>query len=212
MTQIGLDEAGKGEYFGPLVVAGFYLEQKQSFIDDLSSFATDSKKFSRNKIDHLFQYINFHYPHNYIAKVITPFEYNDLYEDKNNQLHIITDAYNEVIKDFYTKTKIDNFVIDKYSSSRYTQSTFNSISKDLDINIFQENKADLNYLSVSVASIIAKYYYNLFINTKSEECGIDLSVGSSKLAIPTARQICEKYDFSDLKYFVKLHFKTTRQL
>jgi len=208
---VGLDEAGKGEYFGPLVIAGFYMENKQSHIEDLQ-FVDDSKKFSKKKINNFFQYINFHYPNNFMVKIIEPKTYNQLYEIKQNQLHIITDVYSEIIQKFYDVKNLKNFIIDKYSSSRYTYSTFNEQCRKNNINIYEENKADLNYLSVSVASIIAKYYYNHFIYTKSQEYGIDMSVGSSNKAIPTARKISEIYSFNELQNFVKMHFKLTKRI
>lgn len=213
MIYTGLDEAGKGEYFGPLVIAGFILnDEDKQIVEDLKTFAQDSKKLTKKKIDRFYNYIQFHYPDKFLVKIIEPVEYNKLYDEKPNQLHIITDTYNQLICDFANNKNISNFIIDKYTSSKYTNSVFKNTSQNLNINIFQEDKADIYYLAASVASIIAKYSYNNFINNKSNEHGINLSVGSSTNALPTARHICEKYSFNYLRYFVKLHFKITKNI
>jgi ribonuclease HIII len=74
--RIGTDESGKGDYFGPLVVAGVFLpEGQESVLAELG--VKDSKKFSDNRVRALADLIKKGYTHSIVA--IGPEKYNGLY-------------------------------------------------------------------------------------------------------------------------------------
>ena len=96
---IGTDESGKGDYFGPLVVAGVYVPDKQQ--DVLKELGVkDSKRFSDNRVREMAALVKKGYKHSIIvgsgSKSKFSFEINDEkemgdFENKSNIL-IATDA------------------------------------------------------------------------------------------------------------------------
>ena len=70
---IGTDEAGKGDYFGPLVCAACFIDSNNYHI--ISEFGVrDSKKISNNRVKEIALKIKKTCPHNLI--VIGPEKYN----------------------------------------------------------------------------------------------------------------------------------------
>ena len=80
---IGTDETGKGDYFGPLVVAGMYVSD--TIIKFLVNIGVrDSKELSDTQIDSLAKQIKKKYPNNFSLVVVKPEKYNKLYESFKN--------------------------------------------------------------------------------------------------------------------------------
>ena len=78
---IGTDESGKGDYFGPLVVAGVFLPEKQQ--DVLSELGVkDSKRMSDNRVREMSDLIQRGYTYSLV--VIGPEKYNSLYSKLRN--------------------------------------------------------------------------------------------------------------------------------
>ncbi len=74
---IGTDESGKGDYFGPLVIAGVFLEDdQQAVLKELG--VKDSKNLSDNRSRELAEVIKRGYLHSVVS--IGPEKYNELYE------------------------------------------------------------------------------------------------------------------------------------
>ena len=72
---IGTDESGKGDYFGPLVVAGVYLEEKH-LVELVDAGVKDSKRLTDNRNHELAQLIASRCSHSIVA--IGPEKYNQL--------------------------------------------------------------------------------------------------------------------------------------
>ena len=81
LNRIGIDESGKGDYFGPLVIAAVFvtpaLEQDLALMQ-----VRDSKKISDGRILELAPDIRLLCPHSLVA--IGPQRYNELYAKIKN--------------------------------------------------------------------------------------------------------------------------------
>ena len=81
IERIGIDESGKGDYFGPLVVAAVFVDATTQ--GELALMAVrDSKKISDGRILELAPDIKTICPHSVI--VIGPQKYNELYAKIKN--------------------------------------------------------------------------------------------------------------------------------
>ena len=79
--QIGIDESGKGDYFGPLVIAGVYVPQNQEA--HLKALGVrDSKTLSDAKATALAAQIRSQCPHTVVA--IGPERYNAMHTSMKN--------------------------------------------------------------------------------------------------------------------------------
>ncbi|NOR21778.1 MAG: ribonuclease HIII, partial [Candidatus Aminicenantes bacterium] len=92
---IGTDESGKGDYFGPLVVAGVFVpEEQQNVLTELG--IRDSKKISDNRIRELAILLKKGYKHSLVA--IGHERYNELYTKLRNLNKILAWAHSRAIE------------------------------------------------------------------------------------------------------------------
>ena len=81
MERIGIDESGKGDYFGPLVIAAVFVDATTQ--NELTLInVRDSKKISDGRILEMAPDIRMLCPHSIIA--IGPQRYNELYAKIRN--------------------------------------------------------------------------------------------------------------------------------
>ncbi len=160
---LGLDESGKGDVFGPLVLAGAIIkgELKEYTIDD-------SKNLSDEKITIVFNSIKDKIL--YKVRIITPEEYNELYQEYKNLNKLMTKEYKKLILSF-PKNSYKKIILDKYSLS-YKEIEFLKSGIEKPFDMFHKGE---NFLPVAAASIVARYYFLEWF--KGQE--LDLPKGSS---------------------------------
>lgn len=147
MIIAGMDEAGRGSLFGPLIVSLVVFESKDK-LNYLSYYSElqDSKKISAKKREQLFKNIKNDFSVFYekiTPKEIDSFSINDLECRALNKMLI------KAGKNF----NIDELYIDLFTSESKLK---NSIKSTGIKKIIAEHKADSTYKIVSAASIIAK--------------------------------------------------------
>ncbi len=200
---IGSDESGKGDFFGPLVVAAFLINKEIS--QKLSSFGVkDSKELSDFAIVEIAKKIRTDFPNNFAIFELIPDEYNKLYQEKGKNLNkLLIYAHSRTVEKLLVKHPDVNFVItDKFSSK--------SLDLLLDarfgnVKFIQETKAE-KYLGVAAASILAREkVVHWFENLKKK--GIDLPKGASSEVDEKAKYLAEKYGKENLHRICKIHFK-----
>ena len=148
----GIDEAGRGPVIGPMVMAGVSADEEG--IKNLKSIdVKDSKLLSRTQRENLFNEIK-KIVKDYKVIITMPKEIDSalLSEELNlNWLEAIKSA--EIINHLDTKKAIVD--CPRNNVSAYKTFLMKYI-KNKDINLIVEHKADLNYVIVSAASILAK--------------------------------------------------------
>lgn len=160
---IGQDEVGKGEYYGPIIVASVCLNYEQ--ILDLQLIGVkDSKELTNTQIENLSEYIKTLNPERHFVQ-INPKRFNELYQDFKNEgktlNNLLAWGHAKVLEETINKIKGDVnlrnviVIIDEFDRIK-TEEAINKKIKDLNIEIIQKTKADAEYISVSAASIIAK--------------------------------------------------------
>ena len=148
----GIDEAGRGPVIGPMVMAGVLVEEKD--LDKLKSIgAKDSKLLTKKEREELFPKI-IKIVKKYKIVIIHPKEIDDaLFSDDLNlnwlEAHKAAEIINEI--------KPDKVIIDSPSNNcdAYTRYT-KKLIKDDKIEVLCTHKADVKYVEVSAASILAK--------------------------------------------------------
>ncbi|MCP4648330.1 MAG: hypothetical protein GY852_11475, partial [bacterium] len=118
----GSDEAGKGDYFGPLVVAAVACNQSTS--NALSSMGVgDSKKLSAAKVRELYEKMIVMNDVRYSVCAVSPREYNRLFdafrEEGKNSLDTLAMAHGRAFDELLAKgSEPDRVVIDKFCEMR----------------------------------------------------------------------------------------------
>jgi ribonuclease HIII len=203
---IGTDESGKGDYFGPLVIGGVYVDSKTTGV--LSNLKVrDSKKISDNVIKDLdFQIRSLCI---YSVVVIGPEKYNLLYQKIKNLNKLLAWGHARVIENILMRVDCKKAISDQFGSEIYIKNALMKLGKKIELTQVPRAEADLG---VAAASILARAEFLRKMDRLSLECGFELPKGASDQVDQTARKILEQMGKDDLNRFVKLHFRNTDRI
>ncbi|MGR7908544.1 ribonuclease HIII [Lysinibacillus capsici] len=203
---IGTDESGKGDFFGPLVIAGVYVNKNNlELLRDLG--VTDSKKLSDKKIADLATKIKQICPYNIV--VIGNKKYNELYEKFNNLNKLLAWGHARAIENLLENNDCQYALSDQFGDKELINKAL--LSKGKTITLFQRPKAE-EIISVAAASIIARNEYVNRLIKLSYKYKLELPKGASTKTIQIAKQFVSLYGKAELENVAKLHFKTIQHL
>jgi len=204
---IGTDESGKGDYFGPIVIAGVYVNS--SIASELRKIGVqDSKKLSDAQIILLAQKIKKICPF-YSVVSIGNEKYNELYEKMKNLNTILGWGHARAIENVLEKVECKDALSDQFGDQKIIESAL--LKKGKTIRLRQRPKAEEN-IAVAAASILARNEFILKLEKMSTDYKLTFPKGASSQVIAAAKVFIEKYNKDELEKVAKLHFKTTGQL
>jgi ribonuclease HIII len=149
-SRIGVDESGKGDYFGPLVVASVYSDAADvAKLEEIG--VRDSKKLSDKQVDKLYREICQRYA--YSTVVIGPEKYNELYSRMGNLNSMLGWAHARAIENLLTKVNCSKVIIDQFADKHVVKTAL--LKKGRDVDLEQRHKAESD-LVVAAASIVAR--------------------------------------------------------
>ncbi|PID30885.1 MAG: ribonuclease HIII [Candidatus Cloacimonadota bacterium] len=209
---IGNDESGKGDFFGSLVVASVYLDQKAGNLLAKNGIQ-DSKNLTDKKILTLESTIKKYCYGKFSIVEITPERYNQLYdkfknEGKNLNM-LLAWAHARSLENLLNKVDCKRAIIDKFSGEDLVVGYLQEKGRSIDI--IQKYKAE-NNIAVAAASILARAQFVKRISMLEEEYGVKLYKGASAKVISSAKEFVKKHSRKDLKNIAKLHFKTYEKI
>ena len=205
--RIGVDESGKGDYFGPLVIAGVFVTQEgEKRLRDLN--VRDSKKISDRRIRDLRKIIRSDYIFSVVA--IGPERYNQLYATMGNMNNILAWGHARVIENLLSRAGCKKAVLDQFGKKELVLGAL--MKKSRNIEVFQEVRGESD-MAVAAASVLARGEFVNRMEKLSEEFKIPLPKGNNKeLVIKTARKVISKWGMEALVRVAKVHFKTTKEI
>lgn len=211
---IGTDESGKGDYFGPLVIAGVLVTDET--IPQLTQLGVmDSKKLTDATIGKMYRGLVEIVGEDAIAVVeIGPAKYNELYErlkgGGKNLNHLLAWGHAVAIETLLERYPDCNQAIaDKFGDERYILSQLKEKGKG--ITLHQTPRAEAN-VGVAAASIVARYRFTGRMKKLSEQFEIQLPLGANPVVKQRARALISRHGREALGQVAKLHFKTTTEL
>jgi len=206
---IGTDESGKGDYFGPLVIAGALINE--SIEKDLTSIGVrDSKKISDHSIFEIAKEIRNILPkQNYSVVIIGPEKYNELYQKMSNLNKLLAWGHARAIENILINTECPNAIADQFGDESFIQKALLEHGKK--IKLIQMPKAE-QYVSVATASVLAREGFLYRLSLLGREVGIELPKGASISVENASKQIIQKLGKGALNKIAKTHFKTTEKL
>jgi len=204
--RIGTDESGKGDYFGPLVVAGVFVpEDQQNVLKELG--IRDSKKISDNRVRELADLLKKGYKHSLVA--IGPEKYNELYTKLRNLNRILAWAHSRAIENILEEVNCSVAVTDQFGDKSFVLNAL--MKKGREIELIQKPKAEED-LAVAAASIMARAEFLKRLYFLSQDVGLDLPKGSSSLVEEAGLKLVKLHNAEILDKFAKKHFKITRRI
>lgn len=205
---IGTDESGKGDYFGPLVVAGTYLTPESGkYLKSLG--IRDSKELSDSQIKKFAAEIKNVNKIVFDIVLISPEKYNQLYEKMGNLNRLMGWAHARVIENLLGKCDASEVISDKFGSEKIILDALQKRGRS--INLVQLTKAE-KFTAVAAASILAREAVNKWFNKQSKIYKLDIPKGSSIDVENFAKRFLEKYGEDMTKKLIKLHFKTSNKV
>lgn len=196
---LGMDESGKGDYFGPLVLAAVLVPP--GALPQLHKLGVrDSKTLTDETMTRIAPRIL------ELARVETriyePSDYNEVYDRYGNLNLLMRDGYIELIKRF-PETDYDKAILDKFSqSAAQNRDIAKSTARPLTITERAESDP-----AVAAASVVARWKFVEWMKTASEKLGVPIPKGSGS----AARQLFVRFrrDLDDAKFrsLAKAHFK-----
>lgn len=209
---IGTDESGKGDYFGPLVSAGVYVDEQTA--KDLMAYGVkDSKELSDSKNSELAQKVAKRCKGRFAIIEISPEKYNDLYEqfkkEKKNLNTLLAWGHAKAIEEILSKVDCRVAIADQFADESFIIGKLQEKGKKLEL--IQMHKAEQN-IAVAAASILSRARFLEKLSKLSDEYKIDLPKGASWTVIENAKKFVDMYGKESLRKVAKLHFKTTSEV
>ncbi len=201
-ARIGIDEAGKGDFFGPLCVAGVYADE-QRIRELMAAGVKDSKALSDKQILILKKKIQQICPHAVVR--LPPKKYNELYHSFRNLNRLLGWGHATAIAELMASTGCQEVIIDKFADESVVESALRQ--KKLEPHLVQKTKAESDPV-VAAASILARAAFVEGIDKLSESIHMTLPKGASAAVVKAGKAFVHKYGEERLGEVAKLHFKT----
>lgn len=206
IPHIGTDESGKGDFFGPLVVAGVLVDEKNAEYF-LSLGIKDSKKLSDKKMLSLAVEIKKAAPHSIIA--ISNSKYNELYANIKNLNKLLAWGHARAIENVLDITHCEYALSDKFGDESLIKSAL--MKNGRSIRLEQMCKAESD-IAVAAASVLARATFVQKMQEMENTYGIKFQKGCSALVKTVASEFIQKYGKPRLTEVCKAHFKTYNEV
>ncbi|MEM7174994.1 MAG: ribonuclease HIII [Chlamydiota bacterium] len=204
--RIGVDEAGKGDVFGPLCICALYADQQA--IETLIQLGIkDSKKLTDRVIKKHAKVIKQHC--NYHLVELFPSRYNALYNRFQNLNHMLAWGHATALEELLQEVNCRKVVIDQFAAEHVVESAV--AKKNLSIDLKQRYRGEEDIV-VAAASILARAAFVDAIDRLSTTYDLLLPKGASKEVRAALQLFYHKHGKEALTKVAKLHFKTIREL
>jgi len=206
----GIDESGKGDFFGPLVIAGVYVDREiaRKFME---AGIQDSKRIGSDKrIRDLANIIRTTPGAVGDTVTIGPERYNDLYEKFGNLNSLLGWGHARVIENLLErKPECPRALSDKFADASVIEKAL--LKHGQAIKLEQRTKAESD-LAVAAASILAREAFIDWLERHGKTWGMKLGRGVSSDVKAAARKIAENGGPAALRKVAKLHFRTAHEV
>lgn len=204
--RIGVDESGKGDFFGPLCIAGVYASGDEiALLKELG--VKDSKNLNDLAIGKIAAKIREKFTYHVVK--INPFKYNQLYEQFQNLNRMLAWGHATVIEALVAKTGCNKVIIDQFASEYVVKDALKR--KKISLDLTQRHRAEED-LVVAAASILARDAFLEGLKSLGNQYHMKLPKGASAHVIAAGVQFAAKNGQQALEHVAKKHFKTLDQI
>jgi len=206
-ARIGVDESGKGDYFGPLIIAAAYVDGSSARkLLDLG--VTDSKQLTPKRIEEMAEVLTRETTHSIVA--IGPEKYNALYEKIGNLNRLLAWGHARALENvLIKKTGCKKAILDKFADKSVLNLALMKRGKKIDTVFRERAESDI---AVAAASVIARNEFCKRMEKLGEEFKIEFPKGAGPAVERVAREFVTKHGVEHLAKVVKLHFKISKKV
>jgi ribonuclease HIII len=204
---IGSDESGKGDYFGPLVVAAVALTSDNWRVLETLG-VQDSKNLTDARATSLAAEIRPAFPHEVIA--IMPPRYNELWSKMGSVNRVLAWAHARAIENVAeAEPRAVAAVADQFGDESLIRDAL--FKKGRELRLVQMPRAERDP-AVAAASILARAEFLRRLDQLGRRVGTRLPKGASAAVEATARALVSSRGAGVLDEVAKTHFKTTQRV
>lgn len=201
---IGSDEAGKGDYFGPLVVAAVYAEPAQAA--ELRRMAiADSKTLSDRRMPAMAEYLERQL--DVEVRSLPPPQYNASHQREPNVNHLLADLHADAIAALLGRHPQAAVVVDRFGDEQLVASRLQQRGARPG-RLLQVPRAE-SHLAVAAASVVARVHFLEGLARCQEACGVELPKGAGAPVDAAAARVVRVGGKALLAQVAKLHFRNT---
>jgi ribonuclease HIII len=205
---IGIDEAGKGDYFGPLVVVAAAIRRDQvPLIRELG--VDDSKRLSDKKALELARELKA--VCRFSQVVIGPERYNALYSRIGNLNRLLGWGHATALEGALEYAPDATWALSDQFATDPNVILSQRKERGRAIELSQWTKAESDP-AVAAASVIARAEFLWQLRNLGQVAGQQLPKGAGGPVLAAAREIVAREGRGVLERIAKLHFRTTEQL
>ena len=198
---IGVDESGKGDFFGPLVIAALLAADADR--DKLREIGVrDGKLIANKKLLSIDEYLREIYPHAVVC--IMPDEYNRRYKEIKNLNKLLAAGHAEAIVDVLGANKADLAISDKFGKPELIERELTLRKQTIELHQIVRGE---NIVQVAAASILARAAFLRAMDKLSTTYGHEIPRGASSAVDRAGREIVARLGPEVLTKLAKLHFK-----
>ena len=207
--RIGVDESGKGDFFGPLVIAGAFLNEAAAR-DMVEIGVRDSKLIKSDaRIAEIAKQIRASSGCVTDVVAIGPEKYNELHARMRNVNDILGWGHARVIENLLGRVDSPKAISDQFGNKRIIERAL--MERGRKIKLVQRHKAESD-LAVAAASIIARDEFVVRLRRLGKEYGVTLPKGASAAVLEAGRELVAKHGRDALNKVAKTHFRTTQKV
>jgi ribonuclease HIII len=213
---IGTDEAGKGDFFGPLVTAGVYVDERTAKL--LRTLGVrDSKLVGDRELRGLATSIRQVVKDEKRAVIIVaPKRYNELYKqmrsEGKNLNTLLAWAHTRAIEDLIGHGLRPKFILsDQFGDKRYIETRLMVDTRLSGVPVLQMHRAEAD-VAVAAASILARDAFLRWLEQAGKTLGLTVPKGASPKVIETGRLLVSQMGAEGLKDYAKVSFKTMEKV
>lgn len=201
---IGTDEAGKGDFFGPLVIAAVCADEiSASRLQEWG--VTDSKKVSDGRAQALARQITTaRIPNAVVA--IGPVKYNELYAKMRNLNRLLAWGHARAIENLLETVPAQRVVTDQFGDASLVENALMAKGRAITLEQMHRGESDI---AVAAASILARAEFLRRLDLLSKTVGVTLHKGAGAPVDQIGAQILKRGGMDLLKTVAKHHFKNT---
>ena len=198
---IGVDESGKGDFFGPLVVGGILIPDGDiAALKELG--VRDSKTLSDGRALDVDSILRARYPH--LLAVLLPSEYNAAYSVIRNLNILLARQHAAVISDLARQYNADLAISDKFGKPELIERALRETGCGIEMRQIVRGES---IPQVAAASIIARAQFLREMAKLSERAGVALPKGAGSVVDQVGRQLVNRFGVEILDQLAKKHFK-----
>ena len=207
---IGVDESGQGDFFGPLVIAGVYVDgEVVRRLRDVG--AVDSKRISSDeRIFKIAADIRSIPGLAWEVIAINPGRYNELYTKFGNLNRLLAWGHARVIENLLERVpSCQRAISDQFANPAVLQRAMQTRGREIEL--VQRTKAESDP-AVAAASILAREAFVRWLKSEGQKFSMELPKGVSAGVKKTAANLVEQHGSNVLQSLCKMHFRTSSEV